>query len=404
MAFTAHKIWKILTTLLLLALTIQFTLRGFFKPKLNLEDKTVSAVIKTGDKRKVILLLADALREDFVEFDTDDKRLLDTNRHGSYKGKRMSIFRDARMNHPENSLLFPFRSEMPTVTSVRIRGMLSGGLSTFFETTSEFGAKEVREDNVLYQLKQSRGEQSTIAFYGDYIWGPMFGKFFDKSEMFNSVDLRDLDTLDSSASKYLLKELREGSNFDFMLGHIIGIDSAGHSFFAEHPEIERKLMDAQHIIADVMELMDDKTTLIVFGDHGMTDDGNHGGGSENEMRSVIFAYQKTPFPLANLYEQYKESFTDIDRTMKQVDLAAILSVLLKTSFPFSNIGVFHPLFAQTKNVAEINKMFIQNLEQIQQYLESYCAKTSQAWCTNQIDSFQKSMVEFKNIKTDRVNY
>lgn len=57
-------------------------------------------------------------------------------------------------------------------------------------------------------------------------------------------------------------------------------------------------MDVEHIIYEVITRMDDKTTLIVFGDHGMTDDGNHGGGSENEMRSVIFAYQKTPFPMS----------------------------------------------------------------------------------------------------------
>lgn len=75
--------------------------------------------------------------------------------------------------------------------------MLSGGLSTFFETSAEFGSKEVSEDNVLYQLKQTRGVSSVIAFFGDYIWGPMFGQYFDKQEMWNSVDLRDLDTLDN---------------------------------------------------------------------------------------------------------------------------------------------------------------------------------------------------------------
>ena len=36
--------------------------------------------------------------------------------------------------------------------------------------------------------------------------------------------------------------------------------------------------------------MDDKTTLIAFGDHGMTDDGNHGGKSDLEMRTVLFTY------------------------------------------------------------------------------------------------------------------
>ena len=162
--------------------------------------------------------------------------------------------------------------------------------------------------------------------------------------------------------KDFLEELRKGSDFDFLLGHILGIDSAGHSFNAEHPEIERKLIDSERMIQDVMELMDDNTTLIVFGDHGMTASGNHGGGSDNEMRTVLFAYQKTQFPLSNYYKAYSENFIDMDSDLKQVDLAAILSVLLDTPFPYSNIGVFHPMFAQTKNLGEVNQMFIENLE------------------------------------------
>lgn len=151
MAFSAHKLWKLSTTLLLVVLTIQFTLRGFFSPKLNLDDKTVTTPSKSGEgKRKVILILADALREDFVEFDTNTKTYLDPNKNGAYSGKKINIFKNAATLHPDNAILLPFRSEMPTVTSVRIKGMLSGGLSTFFETSSEFGASEVTEDNVLH--------------------------------------------------------------------------------------------------------------------------------------------------------------------------------------------------------------------------------------------------------------
>lgn len=237
MALTSHKLWKILTTLLLLALSIQFTLRGFFKPKLNLDDKSPTVPSGSSPKRKVILLLADALREDFVEFDTNMHRYLDLNRHGAYNGKRLNLFRDMKRMYPERTLFYPFKSEMPTVTTVRVRGMLSGSISTFFETTSEFGANKVTWDNVLHQLKETRGDKSVIAFYGDYIWGPMFGHLFDRSKMYNSVDLRDLDTLDTAANANILEELKKGSKFDFLLGHIIGVDSAGHSFNAAHPEI-----------------------------------------------------------------------------------------------------------------------------------------------------------------------
>jgi phosphatidylinositol glycan class O len=38
--------------------------------------------------------------------------------------------------------------------------------------------------------------------------------------------------------------------------------------------------------------MDDDTVLMIYGDHGMTEDGNHGGGSQLELKTVLFAYTK----------------------------------------------------------------------------------------------------------------
>ena len=44
---------------------------------------------------------------------------------------------------------------MPTVTSVRVKGVLTGALNSFFEISENFGSNIVSEDNVLYQLKQT---------------------------------------------------------------------------------------------------------------------------------------------------------------------------------------------------------------------------------------------------------
>jgi phosphatidylinositol glycan class O len=41
-------------------------------------------------------------------------------------------------------------SENPTVTSVRVKGMLTGALNAFFEVSENFGSDSVDEDNVLY--------------------------------------------------------------------------------------------------------------------------------------------------------------------------------------------------------------------------------------------------------------
>ena len=71
---------------------------------------------------------------------------------------------------PNNALLFPLKSEMPTVTVVRIKGILSGILNTVFEFTESLVAGNFTEDNLLYQLHAKLGRDARVVFYGDDIW------------------------------------------------------------------------------------------------------------------------------------------------------------------------------------------------------------------------------------------
>ena len=176
---TPHKIWQAGTVTLLLLISCQLVMNGFFKPKLNLNNHSEPFGQASKSDRKVIMLLVDALREDFVEFDTNDNLYLDQEASYAYKGKKLTYFKELKEKQPDNVILQPLASESPTVTVVRIKGMLSGGLTTFFDTSEEFFSGEVQEDNILWQLKHkqyNRGaEPSKIAFYGDYIWDPLFG-------------------------------------------------------------------------------------------------------------------------------------------------------------------------------------------------------------------------------------
>lgn len=79
------------------------------------------------------MLLVDALREDFVALDTE-VHLKDT----FYKGGKLSLFNQLRQKSPESTLLFPMISAAPTVTSVRVKNLVTGGVNTFFEITEEF--------------------------------------------------------------------------------------------------------------------------------------------------------------------------------------------------------------------------------------------------------------------------
>lgn len=44
----------------------------------------------------------------------------------------------------------------------------------------------------------------------------------------------------------------------------------------------------------VMERLQDDTLLVVLGDHGMTDNGDHGGESQKETDAAIFLYSPSP--------------------------------------------------------------------------------------------------------------
>ena len=74
---TPHKIWQAGTITLLLLISCQLVMNGFFKPKLNLNNHSEPFEQASKSDRKVIMLLVDALREDFVEFDTNDNLYLD---------------------------------------------------------------------------------------------------------------------------------------------------------------------------------------------------------------------------------------------------------------------------------------------------------------------------------------
>jgi phosphatidylinositol glycan class O len=48
----------------------------------------------------------------------------------------------------------------------------------------------------------------------------------------------------------------------------------------------------------VTESIDEKTLLVVIGDHGMTETGDHGGDSRLELESALFFYSKKTLPIS----------------------------------------------------------------------------------------------------------
>jgi GPI ethanolamine phosphate transferase 3 subunit O len=88
-------------------------------------------------------------------------------------------------------------------------------------------------------------------FTGDHIWLDMFGNYFDEERHYPSYNVRDLDTNDKNVAKDLKEMLNR--DYDLLVCHLIGIDHAGHTFHANHTEIERKIKETNDVLKGVID-------------------------------------------------------------------------------------------------------------------------------------------------------
>ena len=118
------------------------------------------------------------------------------------------------------------------------------------------------------------------------------------------------------------------------------------------PYMIPKQSEMDHIVKEVYTALETKdylksTLLVMCGDHGMNDAGNHGGSSEGEtspalvfmspkLRDISQGFDCPTVPAKGDFNYY--------RTVEQSDLAPTIAGLLGFPVPLNNLGVFIPEF------------------------------------------------------------
>ena len=64
--------------------------------------------------------------------------------------------------------------------------------------------------------------------------------------------------------------------WDVFIAHFLGVDHVGHTYSAFHPLMTERLNRMDVLVEKVIEKLPIGSLLLVMGDHGMTDDGEHG--------------------------------------------------------------------------------------------------------------------------------
>ena len=394
--------WKFLWQLLVHCLSIYLFTTGFFLTRYELKHMNMCDTLPISNKSKndnapfdggcwakprfkrLVIVLIDALRDDFARFDeafqttvsagaSADHRLKDTEKKlpketqkRKFYTNHLTVMRNTIIKNPKRSRLYRFVADPPTVTMQRLKGLTTGGLPTFIDFKDNFGSSSsIDEDNLILQLKNRKKK---VVFMGDDTWLDLFNASTDfvRSYPYPSFNVKDLDTVDDGVIKHLLPEIKGlNGNWDVIIAHFLGVDHCGHRYGPSHPEMSRKLDQMNNVLQEIIDTIEDDTLLAVFGDHGMTSHGDHGGSTEAEIASSLFLYSGGP-PLRTFqysrngkgkpFPYFNISSTTIDDTknllginsVSQIDLVPTLSLLLGLPIPYGNLGriipelFFHP--------------------------------------------------------------
>jgi len=451
MVLTSQQYQAMLVFVFILQLSgILFYKEGFFLTRVELPERSVCEDIPKwrndgvpSDRacwtkehhtfKRAIVIVIDALRYDFAAWD-------DSLTHERFFENKLVAIRDALISKPLNSLLVPFYADPPTTTMQRLKGIVTGGLPTFLEIKDDVAAKEITEDNFIDLLAHSG---RNLTFMGDDTWTALFPTQFHRSFPFPSFNVKDLDTVDRGVEEHLLPEIRR-DDWDIVIGHFLGVDHCGHRYGSENSEMSRKLGEMNMAVDSVIREMElgsyDDTVLLVFGDHGMTADGNHGGALDEEVGAALFVYSTKPLLLGGKdvfdakvgnYEKLREDFTvelDLlhpgnrhqsgDRhwplgrrpNVDQIDLAPTLALLLGLPIPYGNLGTIIPeLFFRSDAPSDEESEWVEryrvlndamelNAGQVLRYLREYAARTRKQVSDYLVNELNETAISlFKNL-------
>ncbi|OOF92644.1 hypothetical protein ASPCADRAFT_174329 [Aspergillus carbonarius ITEM 5010] len=368
---------------------IFFFTKGFLLTRMVLENKSSCEVLPFGDASivgkkvdgcwhqksfdKAVVIIIDALRYDFtVPFapiaETGSAQLFHDN---------LPVLYETAVNTPENAFLLPFIADPPTTTLQRLKGLTTGTLPTFIDAGSNFAGTAIDEDNLIAQL---RAAGKNLVQLGDDTWHALFPDYFDPdlTQPFDSFNVWDLHTVDNGVTGNLLPLLHpeNSTKWDVIFGHYLGVDHAGHRYGPNHPAMAAKLKEMDQTIREIIAKLDDKTLLVIMGDHGMDSKGDHGGESDDEVEAALWMYSKKGIFGRTSTETAMPPMFARDRYVPQIDLVPTLSLLLGMPIPFNNLGSpIEEAFIGSKGNDWKNLMTVNRLTsaQIKRYQHEYAA-------------------------------
>ncbi|KAL9052247.1 MAG: hypothetical protein Q9162_005504 [Coniocarpon cinnabarinum] len=241
----------------------------------------------------------------------------------------------------------------------RIKALTTGSIPSFLDMVlniaeSDTSSSLANQDSWIAQMKAKN--TGKLAMYGDDTWLKLFPNTFDRADGTSSFFVSDYTDVDHNVTRHVPSELLN-DDWNVMIMHYLGLDHIGHKSGSSRahrsdgisinmvPKQQEMDEVVKHIYAAFQSMRALKNSLLVLcGDHGMTDGGNHGGSAPGETSpAMVFVSPKLKAVTrgANCPTHPRRDLEYYD-LIEQSDIAPTLAGLLGFPVPLNNLGVFIP--------------------------------------------------------------
>ncbi|KAL3310701.1 hypothetical protein Ciccas_010727 [Cichlidogyrus casuarinus] len=292
----------------------------------------------------------------------------------------------------ENKLFCEYsRIQAPSVTLPRIKAITSGRVPQFMDVLSNFGDNAMQSDTWLSILNQKGWK---LRFFGDETWLRLFPKLFAQSDPVSSLFVTDFIEVDRNVTRHLKDTFPIRSSKEVVILHYLGLDHIGHVEGPRSESIPDKLTEMNSAITQVVNSLGSSSDwlLIVTGDHGMANEGGHGGASHEELITPLL-YASPLFALGNGSSVLRPSCRPDAREMgSQQDISSVIALATGLNPLFGSLGLVYPSLAASffkQNPEEIAKFYRAELIRFMQKLD--CDESGK--CENEIEMPETTMTK-----------
>ncbi|GAA5795555.1 hypothetical protein HPULCUR_000915 [Helicostylum pulchrum] len=349
--------------------------KGFFPYKIYLPGYATKDDIPSSLKDlhnepefdRLVFIVIDALRNDFV------------------LGQDSGF--DFINSQIQKGSAFPFtaKATAPTVTMPRIKAMTTGTVPSFLDAILNIAESDTSSsldfhDNWVYQLKNNGNK--TIHFFGDDTWIRLFPNLFEKTDGTTSFFVSDTVQVDLNVTRHIETDLVQ-SDWDAVIFHYLGLDHIGHLGGPNSPlmkpkqkEMDQAVESIYDIVSkqDAVRMRDDSnargTLIVVCGDHGMNEKGNHGGSSVGETSAALVFLSPRFESRPSIKRHVSASQNSIlgHPVIDQIDIVPTLATLFGFPIPKNNLGKVIDSLYNTENAASVINGLALNAHQLVQLL------------------------------------